>query len=170
MVLQEPSTYNPNLYVLVDSIHLVCTIVDVLNLSEEKMTAQNRGSWWDNSKLAALGLLSWIFYQTQWNLIRSCQTSNAIDPIKVQDEVLYLPSGPITLATLSRYQGPHSNHPGSLLIRHPTTQPSQQRTSHSQRSLPSSQPSLQALTQPIVFSCQPSEKSKRYSGAVQPAC
>eukprot|EP01035_Chromulina_nebulosa_P009492 gene9492-12820_t len=42
MVLQEPSTYNPNLYVLVDSIHLVCTIVDVLNLSEEKMTAQNR--------------------------------------------------------------------------------------------------------------------------------
>ena len=72
MVLQDPSTYNPNLYLIVDSMHLLCIIVDVLNLSEERLTAsnkeQNRGSLWDNSKLVALGLLSWIYYQAQWNL------------------------------------------------------------------------------------------------------
>ena len=81
MVLQEPSTYNPNLF-LMDAIHLSCTIVDVLNLSEERLTPsnkeQNRGSWWDNSsKLVALGLLSWIFFQAQWEsgklgFLRTC--------------------------------------------------------------------------------------------------
>jgi hypothetical protein len=64
------STYNPNLF-LMDAIHLSCTIVDVLNLSEERLTPsnkeQNRGAWWDNSsKLVALGLLSWMFFQAQW--------------------------------------------------------------------------------------------------------
>jgi hypothetical protein len=41
MVLQEPSTYNPNLF-LMDAIHLSCTIVDVLNLSEERLTPSNK--------------------------------------------------------------------------------------------------------------------------------
>ena len=59
-------------YIVVDCMYLLCTIVDVLNLTEERLTAsnkeQNRGSWWDHSKLVALGLLSWMFCQAQWNL------------------------------------------------------------------------------------------------------
>jgi len=67
--IREPSHYD---YIVVDCMHLLCTIVDVLNLREERLTAsnkeQNRGSWWDHSKLVALGLLSWMFCQAQWNL------------------------------------------------------------------------------------------------------
>jgi len=67
--IQEPLTVNPNLYLLIDILHLVITIVDFLNLNENKLTAskigQNRNSW---LQLIALGLMSIVFLQTQWEL------------------------------------------------------------------------------------------------------
>ena len=72
MVIQEPPNYDPSVYLLPDFLLLMCTIVDVLNVSKAELTVsseeQKRGSWRDYSKLVALGLLSWMYYLAQWNL------------------------------------------------------------------------------------------------------
>mmetsp|Transcript_11107 Transcript_11107/g.15317 ORF Transcript_11107/g.15317 Transcript_11107/m.15317 type:complete len:111 (+) Transcript_11107:215-547(+) len=72
-ILQQPLTPIPQNYIVVDWLHFLCTFVDILYLSEERLTAsnqqeQNRRCWWDICKLLALGLLSWIFLQSQLDL------------------------------------------------------------------------------------------------------
>lgn len=68
-IFQVPSIYK--LYLITDSFHLLLTLVDVLNLSEERLDMndaafsvlhQNRGYWRDVGKLFELGLLCYTFF------------------------------------------------------------------------------------------------------------
>ena len=76
-VFQVPSIYK--LYIITDSLHLLLTLVDVLNLSEERLDMndaassvlnRNRGYWRDIGKLFALGLLCYAATVFKFDLAR----------------------------------------------------------------------------------------------------